>query len=100
MEPWLRLLKVFVVVTGVVLVIGCITFVYLFVQKRETDRAREVERRAGPAVGIAAPSGAVIKDVQLEDGRALLVLEDEQGRSYLMYVDLARGERMGLVVLE
>lgn len=100
MEPWLRVLKVFVVVTGIILIGGTIAFVYLFLNKRETERAIEIERQAGPAVPVVAPAGAAIRDVQLQDGRALVVLEGADGRDYLMYVDLDRGERISLVVLE
>jgi hypothetical protein len=57
-------------------------------------------RERGPAVPVLAPGGAEIKDVQFEGDRALLVLQDGDGRAYLMLVDMASGERISLVVLE
>lgn len=99
-ELWLKALKIFVMVTGVVLLFGTSAFVYLFLDKRESDRVEAEVRRVGPARVVEVPDGARIRDVQLENGRALVTLDGTDGREYLLYVDLADGERIGLVVLD
>lgn len=100
MEPWLKVLKVYVVVAGVLLLIGAAVFVYLLLERREADRAAETARASAPAQAISVPAGARVVDLRFEQGRALTLLEADDGRSYLMLVDLASGRRLGLVVLE
>jgi len=100
MAPWIKMLKGFVVVTGVALVLTFALFVYLFIEKRNAERAAEVERVRGPAAPVAAPAGAEIREVRFEGDRAFLVLEGGDGRTYLMLVDMAAGERISLVVLQ
>ncbi len=99
-ELWLRALKIFVVVTGIVLILGTSAFIYLFLNKRESDRAEAEVRRFGPATPVEVPDGATIREVLLENGRALVTLRGADDRDYLLYVDLSSGERIGLVVLE
>jgi hypothetical protein len=100
MAPWVKMLKAFVVVTGIALVLTTILFVYLLIEKRNEERALEAERERGPAAPIAAPAGAEIREVQFRGDRALLVLEGGDGREYLMLVDMTSGERVSLVVLD
>ena len=100
MAPWIKMLKAFVVVTGIALVLTFALFVYLFIEKRNAERAAELEREQGPAAPVAAPAGAEIRDVRFEGDRAFLVLEGGDGRAYLMLVDMTSGERISLVVLE
>ncbi|NBB71018.1 MAG: hypothetical protein GVY33_11985 [Alphaproteobacteria bacterium] len=100
MAPWIKMLKGFVAVTGVALVLTFALFVYLFIDKRNAERAAEVEREQGPAAPVVAPAGAEIREVRFEGDRALLVLEDADGRAYLMLLDMAAGERISLVVLQ
>ncbi|MFW5835256.1 MAG: hypothetical protein ACOCYE_14280 [Pseudomonadota bacterium] len=100
MEPWLKVLKLFVVVAGVVLLIGTTAFVYLFLEKRETDRLAAAARETAPAEAIAVPAGARVVDLRFEQGRTLAMLTADDGRTYLMLVDVASGRRLGLVVLE
>ncbi|MFP4126233.1 MAG: hypothetical protein ACLFU0_06255 [Alphaproteobacteria bacterium] len=100
MAPWITMLKAFVVVTGIALVLTFALFVYLFIDKRNEEQATERARREGPATPVAAPAGAEIRHVRFEGDRALLVLEGADGRSYLLLVDMAAGERISLVVLE
>jgi hypothetical protein len=99
MAPWVQMLKAFVVVTGIALVLTFVLFVYLFIEKRNEDRAAALEREQGPAAPVAAPPGAEIRDVRFEGDRAFLVLEGGDGRAYLMLVDMTSGERISLVVL-
>ena len=100
MAPWVKMLKAFVVVTGIALVLTTILFVYLLIEKRNEERALEAERERGPAAPVAAPAGAEIREVQFRGDRALLVLEGGDGREYLMLVDMTSGERISLVVLD
>ena len=100
MAPWVKMLKAFVVVTGIALVLTTILFVYLLIEKRNEERALEAERERGPAAPVAAPAGAEIREVQFRGDRALLVLEGGDGREYLMLVDMTSGERVSLVVLD
>ncbi|TVQ40257.1 MAG: hypothetical protein EA356_01190 [Geminicoccaceae bacterium] len=90
----------FVVVAGVVLLFGTAAFIYLFLEKRESDRAAEALRQTGAASTVVVPDGARIVDLRFEQGRVLTHLRDEEGRNFLMLVDVASGRRLGLVVLE
>ena len=47
MAPWVKMLKAFVVVTGIALVLTFALFVYLFIEKRNAERAAELEREQG-----------------------------------------------------
>ena len=100
MAPWIKMLKAFVVVTGVAIVLTFALFVYLLIDKRNAERAADVERERGPAAAVVAPAGAEIRDVRFTGDRAFLVLEGGDGRVYLMLVDMSSGERISLVVLE
>ncbi|MEO1089879.1 MAG: hypothetical protein AAFX81_04555 [Pseudomonadota bacterium] len=96
----MRGLKLFVVTAAVLLLVGTAGFVYLFLAKRDNDRAVEVDRREGPAQSVATPANSRIVDLRFADGHALLVLEDDGGKTYLMLVDMDEGERVSLVALE
>ena len=99
MEPWLKVLKVFVVVAGLVLLVGTTAFVYLVLDKRTADRAGAAARQSGPPEPIIIPPDSQVVDLRLEQGRALVMLRDAAGRNYLLLVDVAAGRRLGLVVL-
>lgn len=100
MEPWLKILKVFVVVAGVALLVGTTAFVYLFLDKREADRAAAAAREVGPPTSIMVPPTSRVVDLRFEQGRALVRLVDDDGRNYLLLVDMVSGRRLGLVALE
>ena len=99
MEPWLKVLRVFVVVAGVALVLGSAAFFYLFVKERERARAAANASEHAPAAPVRVPANSRVVDVRYDAGRALTLLADDEGRSYLLLVDMMTGRRLGLVVL-
>ncbi len=94
MEGWLRWVKVFVVVAGVLIVVGTGTLVALLVARTgRTPVSLEAPRP------VAVPPGLTLVDVAPAGDRILLVLRDEGGRLHLLTVDAARGVPLGFLVL-
>jgi hypothetical protein len=98
-ETWLKALKVFVVVAGILIVLGTATLIWFIVQ-----RGLPKDRTVGPATAtvpgdviLSIPAGMRVTGVQFDAGRALLLLADGAGRQHLLLVDLATGERLGLL---
>jgi hypothetical protein len=102
MESWLKALKVFVVVAGIVIVVGTATLVWLLVQRRQAGEAEA--RAASPALAepwrLALPPTTRIAQIHLDGSRALLLLTDADEQQYLLLVNLATGERLSLVRAE
>lgn len=99
METWLKALKVFVVVAGILIVLGTATLIWLLVQRGlPEDRTAGRATATVPGDGtLRIPAGMRVAGAQLDGGRALLLLVDGEGRQHLLLVDLATGERLGLL---
>ena len=96
MEAYLRALKVFVVVAGVVLLVGTTVLVWLLLQRPPRDAAP----RGAPAPILAElplPAGARIEQMVLDGPRLVLLIRAEQEQQYLALVNPATGERLSLV---
>jgi hypothetical protein len=99
MDSWLRVVKLFVVLGGVLLVVGTVVLGTLLVQ-----RAMGQRERAPAALGAAAlvadlplPAGSRIEQVALDGPRLLLLLRGPQQQQYLALVNAATGERQALL---
>lgn len=100
MSPALRVLKVFVIVAGVVLIFGTIAFFVLLAKKRSADLAALEERQEGPPVAVALPTGSSLADLRLDGDRALLILDGADGARFLLWLDLETGQRLSLLRLD
>lgn len=114
-DPWLKPLKLFVVVAGVLILLGSGTLAWLLATGAARGRA-VVETTAAtspasappalpppsaPAEPIQAdlplPAGAAIVDLVAEGDRILLLLRTATGEDYLAVVDAATGSRRALL---
>jgi hypothetical protein len=96
MESWIRALKIFVVVGGVVLVLGTGLLFWLLVQRNAAERAAAKET-ATAVVELAMPAGSRIEQVDLDGSRMALLLRGADQQQYLALVNPATGERLSLV---
>lgn len=109
MDPLLRALKVFVVVAGVVLVIGIGAFLWLLAERSGetgTPTAAPPETTPRPAAearpvvaDLPVPPGANLVDLRLDGERVLLFLRAPDEQEYLVLANAATGERLSLVRL-
>ncbi len=95
MEDWLRWVKVFVVVAGVLIILGTGTLVALLVA-RGTGRPSIALDSPQP---VALPAGLRLVAATPAGDRILLELRDQAGRPHLLLVDAASGEPLGYLVL-
>ncbi|MFO1067964.1 MAG: hypothetical protein U1E14_05495 [Geminicoccaceae bacterium] len=96
MESWIRALKIFVVVGGVVLVLGTGLLFWLLVQRNAAERA--AARDTATAVAeLALPAGSRIEQVDLDGSRMALLLRGADQQQYLALVNPATGERLSLL---
>jgi len=88
-ESWLRLVKIFVVVSGIVLVLGTGTLIALLVSRTGPQGG------GGQAVlrDLVLPDGMKLRRSDLGQDAILLELEDEAGLVHLLVVDTASGRR-------
>ena len=89
MENWLRLVKIFVVVSGVVLVLGTGTLIALLLARSGFDRGREAVLE-----DVVLPDGMSYRRADLGGDAILLELEDEAGLVHLLVIDRASGRRI------
>ncbi len=89
-ESWLRLVKIFVVVSGVVLVLGTGTLIALLVSRSGLDGGG---REAGLR-DLVLPDGMRLRDVDMGRQSVLLELEDEAGLVHLLVIDVESGRRI------
>lgn len=111
-DPWVRALKIFVVLAGIVILVGSATLLWLLA----TGLGREAPASAAPPVAappvaappVAAPvepvvaelplpQGAAILDMVSEQDRIVLLLRTPGGQDYLAVVDAATGRRRALL---
>jgi hypothetical protein len=111
LDRLLDLVKVFVVVSGILIILGTVTLVWL-IASREPDPepvavsepsdapAPEAALPATEHVGeVAMPAGSVVIETRLDGDRALLLLRGAEGEDYLALVELATGRRLSLLRL-
>jgi len=94
-EGWLKLVKVFVVVAGVVLVVGTALLIGLLVQRA----GRAPADLAAPSP-LRIPPAMRVEEVTLGGERLLLTLRDSQGVLHLLVVDAASGRTVGFLRVE
>ena len=96
MESWIRALKIFVVVGGIVLVVGTATLVWLLVQ-RQQERAALRPVGMGVVADLRLPAGTRVERAEFDGGRLLLTLRGADEQQYLALVNPASGERLSLL---
>ena len=98
MDSWIRALKIFCVVAGVVLVLGTATLVWLLVQRQQAREAAAPQPPTAGAMGeLALPDGLRIEQASLDGSRALLLLRGPDQQQYLALVNPTTGERLSLL---
>ncbi len=110
-DPWIRALKIFVVLAGVVILAGSGALVWLLAtgvgRDAPTSAAARLAPAAEPAVPAATPppvvadlplpAGAAILDLASEQDRIVLLLRTPGGQDYLAVIDAATGTRRALL---
>lgn len=112
-DPWVRALKIFVVLAGVVILAGSGALLWLLATGVGRDApasaaAPAATPAAEPAVPTATPPPPVVADLALPAGAAILDLVSEQdrivlllrtpgGQDYLAVIDAATGTRRALL---
>lgn len=110
-DPWVRALKIFVVLAGVVILAGSGALLWLLATGVGRDAPAAAPRlppAAEPSVATATPPSPVVADLPLPAGAAILDLVSEQdrivlllrtpgGQDYLAVIDAATGTRRALL---
>jgi hypothetical protein len=106
-DPWVRALKLFVVVAGVVILLGSGALLWLLASRTGRDAAaappspppKAAPPSAAPPVvaDLALPQGAAIVDLTTDQDRIVLLLRTPGAQDYLAVVDAATGTRRALL---
>ncbi len=106
-DPWIRALKLFVVLAGIVILVGSGVLVWLLARGAPREVAKVVDPPVGaptaatppaPIVAdLALPAGAAILDMTSEQDRIVLLLRTPAGQDYLAVIDAATGTRRALL---
>ena len=98
MDSWIRALKIFCVVGGVVLVAGTATLVWLLVQRRDAQQAAGPPPPALAAMlDLPLPEGLRIEQATFDGRHAVLLLRGPDQQQYLALVNPSTGERLSLL---
>jgi hypothetical protein len=96
-DPLLRGLKVFIVISGIVLILGTTALIWLLVAKPSDGGDAAIALDNVTITELALPQGAHIVEMRLDGRTALLRLRDAADQEYLALVDAATGERRSLL---
>jgi hypothetical protein len=98
MDSWIRALKIFCVVAGVVLVIGTATLIWLLVQRNDARQAAiPLPPAAGAIIELPLPDGLRIEHTAFDGRQVVLMLRGPDQQQYLALVNPATGERLSLL---
>lgn len=100
MDALRRALLIFVVGTGVVIVLATGALVWLLVER--SGRNHQEVATAPPAfkmTDLQVPAGARLEDMRIDASGILLHLATPGGQDYLLLVDPKTGHRLGLMRL-
>lgn len=100
-DPWVRALKLFVVLAGAVILLGSGALLWLLA----TGAGRDAPAAAAPApvvappvvADLALPQGAAIVDLVSDQDKIVLLLRTPGAQDYLAVVDAATGARRALL---
>ena len=98
-ESLLRALKVFVVVSGVVIVAGTATLIWLLVKRGASVATAPAAVPAGQPATIELPPGGEVTQLAGSGSRLLLLGRSPRQGQFVLVVDLASGERRRLLRL-
>jgi hypothetical protein len=101
-DPWVRALKLFVVLAGIAILAGSAVLFWLLATgvARDAPTAAPPQPSAPPApivADLALPAGAAILDLVSDQDRIVLLLRTPAGQDYLAVVDAATGTRRALL---
>jgi hypothetical protein len=96
MDSWIRALKIFCIVGGVVLVLGTATLIWLLMQRQETREAA-LRPAAAAMLELPLPEGLRIAQTSFDGRHALLLLHGPDQQQYLALVNPATGQRLSLL---
>ncbi|MEM7045422.1 MAG: hypothetical protein AAF543_21645 [Pseudomonadota bacterium] len=96
------LLKAFVILGGIILVVGAILLAVMIAMRAGSGDGGDAPRRelalSGP-VDLALPAGVRVGQVVVDGKRLVLLGEDPDGRQYIAVVDALSGARQSLIRL-
>jgi acyl-CoA-binding protein len=90
-------LKAFVIVSGIMLLIGAILLALLIMFKAADDGNGTESLAPKVPVDLALPTGAKIKQMEIDGKRLVLLAQDDAGQQYVAVVDALSGERLSLI---
>ena len=93
------LLKAFVILGGVVLIIGMLLLAVMIIVRATTGDTRDREPTPSAPVDLALPAGIHISQVVVDGKRLVLLGEGSNGQQYIAVVDADSGERKSLIRL-
>jgi|GEM_PF-6542146 len=100
-DPWIRALKLFVVLAGIVILVGSAVLVWLLATGIPRDASTAAPPASAPPAPVIAdlplPAGAAILDLVGDRDRIVLLLRTPAGQDYLAVVDAATGTRRALL---
>ncbi len=103
-DPWVRALKLFVVIAGVVILAGTAALAWLLATgagRGAPPGAEAPPARPKPPAPVTAdlplPAGTAIVDLQVDGERIVLLLRSRDGHDYLAVVDPTTGSRRALL---
>ncbi len=91
------LLKAFVILGGVVLIIGMLLLAVMVIIRATTGDTRDSEAIPSEPVELALPIGVQILQVVVDGKRLVLLGEGADGQQYIAVVDADSGKRKSLI---
>jgi hypothetical protein len=99
-SPFFKLLKVFVVVSGVAIILGTVTLIWLLATRGESEPdPGTAAQRVVAAEGIPLPPGAEVSQATLSGSRLVLLGRIPGEGQFVAVVDVGRGELVRLLRL-
>ena len=89
-------LKAFVIISGIVIVIGAILLTVLIILRTGNLAEDDVATPSGP-VDLALPADTRVSQVIADGRRLVLLAEDRTGRQFIAVVNSRSGERLSLI---
>jgi len=100
-DPWVRALKLFVVLAGIAILAGSAVLFWLLATGVARDASTAAPPPSAPPAPVVAdlplPAGGAILDLVSDHDRIVLLLRTPAGQDYLAVVDAATGTRRALL---
>jgi len=90
-------LKAFVIVSGIMLLIGAILLAIMIMFKAaDNESSADIDAQQAP-VDLDLPAGAKVNQMVVDGKRLVLLAEDDAGQQYLAVVEALSGKRLSLI---